>query len=155
MLTILPGTGGGGSGSVASLGNLYVRGDDDGLWYSAGLRYQADLGIYLWDVGLASSPGSPSFNISDRVLGSAYFVRDGAGVWHTFNMTMVEPIEVPGYVWTDTAQSSTTPHVFSIRQNLRADDGVYITDLGGEQIHKMGVTGGLWAELSQGYTIPL
>lgn len=155
MLTIIPGTGGGGRGSVASLGSLYIRGDDDGLWYSAGLRWQADLGIYIWDVGLAGSPASPSFNISDRVLGSAYFVRDDTGSWHTFNMTPVDVPAVPGYVWTDASQSSTAPHVFSIRPNLRADDGLYITDMGGAQIHKMGVTGGLWAELSQGYSIPL
>lgn len=155
MLTIIPGTGGGGRGSVASLGNLYVRGDDDGLWYSAGLSFDSGLGIYLWSVGLAGSVPHPSFNISDRVLGSAYFARDTDGDWHTFNMTPVDVPTVPGYVWTDTDQSSTTPHVFSIRPNLRAEDGLYIVDMGGEQIHKMGVTGGLWAELNQGYSIPL
>lgn len=154
MLTIIPGSGGGGRGSVASLGNLYVRGDDDGLWYSAGLTYDTGLGIYLWSVGLAGSPPSPSFNISDRVLGSAYFAKDADNDWHTFNMTPTDPA-VFGYVWTDVDQSSTTPHVYSIRPNLRADDGLYITDMGGEQIHKMGVSGGLWVELTQGYTIPM
>lgn len=155
MLTIIPGSGGGGRGSVASLGSLYVRGDDDGLWYSAGLAFDSFLGIYLWSVGLAGSPPSPSFNISDRVIGSAYFAKDGNNNWHTFNMTPVDVPTVPGFVWTDVDQSSTRPHVFSIRPNLRADDGLYITDMGGEQIHKMGVTGGLWSELNQGYTIPL
>lgn len=154
MLTILPGSGGGGRGSVAALGSLYIRGDDDGLWYSAGLRWQADLGIYIWDVGLAGSLPSPSFNISDRVLGAAYFAKDADNTWHTFTMTPTDP-PVFGYVWTDSAQLSTTPHVFSIRPNLRADDGLYIVDMGGAQIHKMGVTGGLWADLTQGYTIPM
>lgn len=154
MLTIIPGSGGGGRGSVAALGSLYVRGDDDGLWYSAGLSYDSGLGIYLWSVGAAGSLPHPSFNISDRVLGAAYFAQDGDGIWHTFNMTATD-IATPGYVWTDTDQSASRPSVFSMRPNLRADDGLYIVDLDGAQIHKMGVSGGLWSELNQGYSIPL
>jgi hypothetical protein len=152
MLTILSN---GGNGDVAVLDALYVRGDDDGLWYSAGLSYDSGLGIYLWSVGLygSSAPGN-SVNISDRVLGDSYYQRDGDNYWHQFSMTATD-ITTPGYVWTDADQSITIPGVRRRLRNVRADDGLYITDIDGSQIHKMGVTGGLWSELSQGYSIPL
>jgi hypothetical protein len=152
MLTILSN---GGNGDVAVMGTLYVRGDDDGLWYGCGLSYDAGLGIYLWSVGSgASSVPRDTVNISDRNLGDSYFMRDADHVWHQFSMTATD-IAMPGYVWTDMSQSSSVPSVRRRRQNMRADDGLYITDIEGSQIHKMGVTGGFWSELTQGYSIPL
>lgn len=139
----------GGPGSMAILENLYLRGDDDGLWYSAGLTFDTGLGIYLWSVGLSDSP-SHSVNISDRVVGSAFFMRDADEDWHTFMMTPTDPA-VFGYAWTDYAQSATTPTASSRRRIARCDDGLYLIDSAGDQIHKMGVTGGLWSELKQGY----
>jgi len=152
MLTIISN---GGNGDVAVLDSLYVRGDDDGLWYSAGLSYDSGLGVYLWSVGLyGSSAPSNSINISDRILGDSYFHRDADHYWHQFSMTATD-FATPGYVWTDLSQSASVPTVRRRRQNMRADDGLYITDMGGSQIHKMGVSGGLWSELAQGYGIPL
>lgn len=156
MSIILNGYGGGGAGSVASTGSLYVRGDDDGYYYTVGMQYDPVLGIYLWSVG-TYGPQAPdhSVNISSRVLGPAYFTQDNTGTWHTFVMTSTDPPTF-GYVWTDVSQFTTpAPAVFRRGANFRADDGVYVTDIDGSQIHKMGVTGGMWSELNQGYTIPL
>lgn len=153
MLTILN-TGAG--GEVGVLENLYVRGDDDGLWYSCGLTFDSGLGIYLWSVGGSGSTSVPSnsVNISDRVIGDSYFQRDADNTWHQFIMTPTDPPTF-GYVWTDTNQSVAIPGVRRRIRNLRAEDGLYITDSEGSQIHKMGVTSGLWSELTQGYSIPL
>lgn len=141
----------GGPGSMAILEILYVRGDDDDLVYSAGLSFDSGLGIYLWSVGLhGSDMPRNTVNISDRVIGSAFFMRDGDEDWHTFMMTPTDP-PIFGYVWTDYAQSASTPVAASRRRIARCDNGLYVIDSAGEQIHKMGVTGGLWSELNQGY----
>lgn len=151
MLTILnTGT----TGEIGVLENLYIRGDDDGLWYEAGMVYDSGLGIYLWSVGLyGSSPPSNSVNISDRVIGDSYFHRDGTNQWHQFTMTPTDPFMA--YVWTDSNQSIVVPGVQRRLRKVRAEDGLNIVDQSGDQIHKMGVTGGLWSELNQGYSIPL
>lgn len=143
---------------MAVMAGLYVRGDDDGLWYPVGMYFDSVFSIYLWNVGSPSSEyPQGAVNISNKVVGSAYFSKDGLNIWHKFNMTPTDPGYGPdmGYVWTDTSQSSSNPTVASRRLNARCDDGLYIVDGGGAQIHKMGVSGGLWTDLAQGYAIPL
>jgi hypothetical protein len=155
MSIILSSYGGGGRGSVAALGNLCVKAADDGNWYDVGMKYDPVLGVYLWSVGLygATAPDR-SVNVSDHLLGPAYFCQDDTGVWHAFIMTPTDA-PMPGYVWTDVDQFTVSPLVYRTGRNLRADDGLYMTDISGAQIHKMGVSGGFWSELNQGYTIPL
>ena len=155
MATILNGQTYSGRWSIAVMNKLYVKGDDDGLWYEFYLALDSGTGVYIWSAGGASSEyPTGAVNISDHIIGSAFLIQDALDYWHQFNMTETDPAGF-GYVWKDTDQFTTTPTVSSRRLNVRADDGLYITDLGGAQIHKMGVTGGLWTELSQGYTIPL
>jgi hypothetical protein len=153
MSIILDSYGGGGRGSVAAMGSLVIKSSDDGLWYTAGLQLDPTFGVYLWNVGVygASAPDH-SVNISDRLLGPTYFAQDGANVWHTFIMT---PADASGYVWTDISQVSASPVAYRTARNLRADDGLYMVDINGSQIHKMGISNGFWSELNQGYTVPM
>ncbi len=146
--TILGGVGG--PAALAVMENLYVRGDDDGLWYSAGLSLDPTFGVYLWATGGPGSLPGGTVNISDRVLGTAYFMRDETDSWHTFIMTPTDPAMF-GYVWTDYDQSLTVPSATARRRTARAEDGLYIVDVDGASIHKLGITGGLWAELGQGF----
>lgn len=131
---------------------LYVRGDDDGLWYEAGFTYDSVTGVYLWNVGSSSLP-SGTFNISDTLIGSTMWRMDADDVWH--QLVMTETDTPGGYVWTDYSQTTSQPTATRRVPRARAEDGIYIADVNGYQIHKMGVTGGLWAELTQGYTVPL
>jgi hypothetical protein len=132
--------------SVAGMG-LSVKGDDDGLWYGVGLSYNAALGVYLWSVSSGSYPGG-AINVSGKILGNSYYALDGAANWHQFVMTPTDTLG--GYVWTDYAQSAVAPVVYAMPAAIRADDGLYIIDVDGYTIHKMGVSGGFWTELNQG-----
>ena len=154
MLTVLRSIGSG-QGDVGVMGSLWIKGDDDAQWYECLLTYDSGMGLYLWTSrGPSSSAPADSINISDRVIGDSYFARDATQTWHQFSLTATDSV-VPGYVWTDMDQTSTVPTVRRRRQNVRAEDGLYLIDMDGSQIHKMGITGGMWAELNQGYSIPL
>lgn len=131
---------------------LYVAADDTGDWYEVGFTFDSVLGIYLWNIGTSSLP-SGTVNVSDRVIGSTLWKPDPLGTWHQMVMTETDP--AIGYAWTDYAQTGTAPTATRRVPRARADDGIYIVDVDGAQIHKMGITGGLWAELNQGTSIPL
>jgi len=146
MLSII----GGGNGDLGVLDSLYVKGDDDGLWYACSMSLVD--GAYFWSSGGPTTLPSGTVNISDRVLGDSLFVRDGDEIWHQFGLIMSD---TGAYTWTDADQTATVPTVRQRRRLTRAEDGVYIIDSDGLQVHKMGVTGGLWSELAQGYGIPL
>lgn len=133
--------------------HLYVLGDDDGLWYEVGFSYDSGLGVYIWSTPSLVTLPNGTVNISDRLMGSSIWITDGIGTWHQMVMTQTDP--PTGYAWTDYTQSTSTPSAHRRVPKARADDGIYIADIDGAQIHKMGVTGGEWAELTQGYTVPL
>jgi hypothetical protein len=134
--------------------HLYVKGDDDGLWYEVGFSLDPVFGIYMWGTpNLVDTPHGTR-NISDGILGAAIWIADPLGTWHQMTMTLADPT-VQGYSWTDYNQTTSTPSVGRRTPHARADDGIYLIDSDGNQIHKMGVTGGRWAELNQGYSLPL
>ena len=154
---MLPSETGGGRHSVGVETLLYVRGDDDDLWYTAGLTL--DNGVYIWSTSGPVDLPPRTVNLSNRIVGSAFWVADPLGTWHEFNLTRVGVAGVEGvdtgYTWTDTTQITTAPAVFSRRPLWRAEDGVYVVDIDGHKIHKLGITGGIWSDLTQGYAIPL
>ena len=145
---------GGGKHSVAVSDRLYVRGDDDGAWYECRLDLDTASGAYLWVTEPSNLPHG-TVNISDRNIGSAFYMQDRAGNWHRFNLMATDTQGDIGYTWADMDQSTSAPHVNSRRPRFRAEDGIYMIDEGGAFIHKMGITGGLWSDLTQGYTVPL
>ena len=132
---------------------FYVRGDDDDVWYGVGVTYSPATG-YFFVVGPVGTelPDSKTINVSDRLVGSAFYIRDSAKVWHDF---IIELDEGGDYTWTHLSTSTSEPAVQRILDKVRCDDGLYVADVDGAFIHKMGIRGGAWTELARGFTVPM
>jgi len=136
--------------------SLWVKGDTGRYHESRPILDQA-FGVVLWSVDSVGTGDYPedAIDIGGRNIGTAFLMRSADdGLVHQFVMTPGDP-DGSVFFWTDYAQFA-APAVARRRvRNARVENGLYIVDTSGSQLHKMSVIGGLWSEENQGYSIPL
>lgn len=137
-------------GRILVTGSLWVKGDT-GRWHEC----RPLLAGWTVDATGAASYPEGAIDLSGESIGSSFYIKSADdGLYHQFVMTVNDPSD-PGFTWADYAQSSSLPGVHITLANARCEDGLYLVDVEGSQLHKMSVVAGVWTEEAQGYTIPL
>jgi hypothetical protein len=130
---------------LALRGPLWVKGDDN--------RYHAMQpdATGAWSEQTDSALVPALANYGSVNLGPRVYLFGLDGLWHAFEL-----IGKPGE-WTDVAQSAglAVSAARSFLVGARVDDGLYMLSPAEANYHKFTILGGAWADVAQGYTVPM
>jgi hypothetical protein len=130
---------------LALSGPLWVKGDDN-------LYHAMQPGLDgTWGEQAESALTPALANHGSVNLGPRLYVFGLDGLWHAFEMT-----GKPG-AWSDVAQSSTlaASAATSFLVGARVDTALYMLSQVEANYHKFTILGGAWADIAQGYTVPM